>query len=106
MPPGQVWLLFIPLFNIVWQFIVVKKIAVSIEKEMRQCNGFTTVEPTYNIGLAFCILNVCGFIPVLGAFARLAALVCWIIHWVKVSEYKRKIETLPIRDATEDSQIF
>ena len=30
MPPANVWLMFIPLFNIVWQFIMVDRIAHSL----------------------------------------------------------------------------
>lgn len=36
MPPGNVWLLFVPFFNFIWQFIVVDKIARSIAAEHHQ----------------------------------------------------------------------
>ncbi len=89
MPPGNVWLLFIPLFNIVWQFIVVDKIAQSIGAECRRLDIPVSEEkPSYGIGLAWNICNCITFIPVFGG---LASLITFIIYWVKVSEYKNLI---------------
>lgn len=95
MQPGEVWLQLIPLFNIVWQFIVVSRISESIRNEIndRTNNSFLgaanpvftndlDLRPTYSIGLAYCILGLCGFIPYLGLLASIAALVCWITYWI------------------------
>ena len=90
MPPGNVWLLFIPLFNIVWQFIVVDKIAQSIATECTRLNiPVTERKPTYGIGLAWNICNFFTIIPILGPFA---SLVTFIIYWVKVADYKKLIQ--------------
>ncbi|HKC37756.1 MAG TPA: hypothetical protein VKB95_16885, partial [Chitinophagaceae bacterium] len=93
MQPGEVWLQLIPLFNLIWQFIVVGKIADSIRNEIndRNLNSFLgiadpvfandlTRRPTYDMGLTFCILSLCGCIPLLGGIASIAGLVCWIIY--------------------------
>ena len=86
MPPSNVWLMLIPFFNIVWQFIVVDKIAQSIGAECVRLNiKVTDPKPTYSIGLAWNICNFLFFIPFLGG---LAALVMFIIYWVKVNEFK------------------
>lgn len=102
--PGQVWLQLIPLFGVVWQFIVVSRIADSIQKELAADHSFSFEQPqaapvydsgpkpTYSIGLAYCILFCCSIIPLLGTLASLAGLVCWIIYWVKLSEYKSKLQ--------------
>jgi hypothetical protein len=105
MSPGEVWLQLIPLFNLVWQFIVVNKISESIRRELASEKDFsfeTASEsnyeyyhgkmPTREIGIAYCVLALCSLIPVIGSFAGLAALICWIIYWVKLSQYKTKIE--------------
>ncbi|MEO8820442.1 MAG: hypothetical protein ABI267_05700 [Ginsengibacter sp.] len=85
MPPSNVWLMFIPLFNIVWQFIIVDKISQSLAAECARLNIPTKdPKPTYNIGLAWNICNTLSFIP----FVGLAALVTFILYWVKVSEFK------------------
>lgn len=89
MSPGNVWLMFIPLFNIVWQFIVVDKIAQSIGAECTRLNiPVKENKPTYNIGLAWNICNCLTIIPVIGG---LASLITFILYWVKVSEYKNLI---------------
>ena len=89
MPPSNVWLMLIPLFNIVWQFIMVDRIAQSITAECARLNIPTNdPKPTYNIGLAWNICNLATFIPFIGG---LAALVTFILYWIKVSEYKNLI---------------
>jgi hypothetical protein len=100
--PGQVWLQLIPLFNLVWQFIVVHRISESIDRE-RSSNNFSFEEshpiqwhpqgnrPTYQIGMAMCILNVLGWAPLLGTLARIAGLICWIVYWVQLSNNKNQI---------------
>ena len=91
MPPSNVWLMFIPIFNIVWQFIVVERIAASITDECERLKIPTRdSKPTYNIGLAWNICNFLTFIPLIGG---LASLVTFIMYWVKVSEYKNLIIT-------------
>lgn len=95
MPPGQVWLVFIPLFGIVWIFIIVNRIADSLADEFISRNmQVAEARPGYGIGMAYCVLSVCSVIPFLGAFASLAALVCWIIYWVKIAGYKKQLESL------------
>ena len=91
---GQVWLMFIPFFNIVWQFIMVNRLAKSIGAECVRLNILGKGEkPTGDIGLAMCICNCLVWIPFLGA---LASLVAFISHWVKVAEYKRLMAANPV----------
>ena len=104
MSPGEVWLQLIPIFNIVWQYLVVIKIAKSIKKELASRDQFSfdanphdyidleSDRPTYQIGMAMCILVTAGIIPLIGTLFSLAGLVCWIIYWVKLSQYKSQIE--------------
>ena len=89
MPPSNVWLMLIPLFNIVWQFIMVDKIAQSVAAECTRLNIPTKdAKPTYNNGLAWNICNILSFIPLIGG---LASLVTFILYWVKVNEFKNLI---------------
>lgn len=92
MPPGQVWLSLIPLFNLVWMFIVVNRIAESFSAECSLLNIPTAeANPTQGIGTTKNILRLCTMIPLLGILAGIGYLVCWIMHWVKVNEYKKLI---------------
>ena len=93
MPPGQVWLLLIPFFNIIWSFIVVTRLADSFHDEFARLNIYSSdPRPTYNIGISYSTLSVCCFIQVLGGLASLAGFVCWIVYWVKVNECRKLIE--------------
>jgi hypothetical protein len=91
MGPGMVWLLFIPLFNIVWHFLVVLNMAKSLAAEFKKRNITTDAEPGKGVGLAMCILSCCGIIPVVGWFTGIATLVCWIIYWVKIAGFSNKL---------------
>ena len=127
--PGLVWLQLIPIFNFVWMFIVVRRIADSLTKEYAGWEsdsvfGIADEEelkkigkrPTYGIGLTYCIL--CACLPIslilfnllgstditpensasftligLAAFSLiLAAFVCWIVYWVQLAGWKRKLK--------------
>jgi hypothetical protein len=91
--PGLVWLVLIPLFGHIWYFIVVNRMADSIAAELRQRNVPSREQrPGYSVGIALCILSVCSMIPVLGGLCSLAALVCWIIYWVRIHNYKKMLE--------------
>jgi hypothetical protein len=93
LPPGQVWLILIPLFGLVWSFIVVNRIADSLKAEFAERGvEVAEVRPGYNIGLAYCILYCCSIVPLLGVFAGLGGLICWIIYWVKIAGYKTQLQ--------------
>jgi len=95
MEPGLVWLMFIPLFNIVWHFFIVLKLATSLESEFRKRGIAVEPQPGKNLGLAMCILVCCGIIPVLGILCSLGALVCWILYWVKIAGFSDRLATVP-----------
>ena len=115
MSPGSVWLQLIPGFGLVWQFIVVSRIARSITKEMASRMGDSILDnsltqiketdesPTYTIGIAYCLLFTLGVIvnyttrllppywSILAALLELAGMVCWVIYWVRLARTKNKL---------------
>lgn len=93
MEPGMVWLLLIPLFNLVWQFFVVFSIAKSLANEFaRRGMAVSEQTPAQPIGLAMCICACVSIIPLLGMIAAVTSLVLWIMYWVKVAEYSRLLD--------------
>lgn len=103
--PNQVWLQLIPVFGMIWQFFTVSRIANSIRNQLSETNedsilGFTDSSavkyngelPTYSIGIAYCVLIVCSIIPLIGGFASIAALICFIVYWVQLSQFRKKIQ--------------
>ena len=92
MSPGSVWLWLIPFFNLVWQFLVVINMAKSLRNEFVRRNlPVSEPEPGKALGLAMCILGIAGVVPVIGIVASLAGMVCWILYWVKITEYSRML---------------
>jgi hypothetical protein len=92
MPPNNVWLQLIPLFGIVWHFIIIKNMADSISAEANFKNiKIDEQKPAYNIGLAMCILDCFFIIPYLNFLTGVASLICFILYWIKINTYKGKI---------------
>lgn len=92
MAPGEVWLVFIPLFGIVWNFIMIGKIADSLRAEFDERNIVVPEQrPGHGIGIASASLNVAGIVPGIGPLLSLAGMVCWIIYWVKIAEFKKML---------------
>ncbi len=94
MEPGMVWLNLIPLFNLVWQFITVVKVAESLEYEYRD-RGWHRRGEDYGkgLGITTCALGFGGIIPYCGILIVLAGLVCSIVYWVKIAGYSRDLST-------------
>lgn len=90
--PDQVWLTLIPFFGLVWQFIMVNRIADSLKAEFAARNIQVEEDrPGAKLGVTYCTLMVCGVIPFVGTLASLGGFVCWIIYWVKINGYKTKL---------------
>jgi hypothetical protein len=49
-------------------------------------------EPGKKLGMIMCVLFCCGIIPLLGVFCSLGGLVCWIMYWLKISGYSKKLD--------------
>jgi len=88
--PGTVWLMLIPVFNLVWHFILVGHVSRSLRNEFnRKRTPGVEAEPGKSIGLAMCILAPCAIAPIVGVFAAVGGLICWILYWVKISGYSQ-----------------
>jgi hypothetical protein len=90
LPSAQVWLLLIPLFNLIWMFVVINKLANSIRQECDRLNiSYSQPTPTKDIGNIFALLAIASLMPIIGFFFGLGAFICWIIYWTQVARYRR-----------------
>ena len=93
MKPGKVWLLLIPVFGLVWQFIVVVNIAKSLRNEFARlgtpCRESTPGQAT---GLLWCLCNCCILIPLLSHLAAMVGFVLWIAYWIRIVNYSRLLD--------------
>jgi len=92
MSPGLVWLLLIPLFDLIWHFFVVRNIADSLGREFQARGVAAEPNPGRELGYAMCALNAAIVIPFIGILAALAGFVCWVMYWVKVSQFSAKLD--------------
>ena len=86
--PGNVWLMLIPIFSLIYAFILYPKISASVKKEL-ESRGMEG-DGSKNIGLALAITGALGVVPVVQGIAGLANLVIFIIWWVKTAQYKKQ----------------
>ena len=92
MPFANVWLLFIPLFNFYWQFVVVNKIAESIAMECEKLQiPVKETKPTYSLGLSWNICYILFLIPIARLWMSIILMITWILYWIKVNQYKKLI---------------
>lgn len=90
MSPGLVWLMFIPLFSLGWQFYIISNVTKGIKGSYASFKA-SPGDAGWNVGLATAILMCCSIIPFLGILCSICGLVTWIIYWVKVANFNREM---------------
>ena len=93
MSPGRVWLLLIPLFNLIWHFVVVVRVAHSIRSEFVKRGVSDPPRSAQSIGLAMCTLCILDLVSGLREIAGPGAFLCWIVYWVMVARESRGLGT-------------
>jgi hypothetical protein len=96
MPTVQFWLLLVPLFTVVWHFIVVSRLTKSLGDEFRRRGIGNDPEPGGSLGITMCVLQACSLVPLLGILSSLAGFICWILYWVKISDCSRILSPNPV----------
>jgi hypothetical protein len=91
--PLLVWLFLIPIAGRIFYVILIVLFSESLKLEFgeRGIYGFED-KPGFTIGLTSSILMILSLIPIIGILFGIAGFVCWIIHWVKVVEFKKVLK--------------
>jgi hypothetical protein len=92
MEPGMVWLLLIPLFPLVWNFFVYRRIPSSFQKYFAAQGVTDRGDCGDSIGLWYSICVVLGCIPCVNYIAGPAALILLIIFLVKITGMKGQVK--------------
>ena len=84
--PGQVWLNLIPFFNLYWIFVLTSKVPDSLGREFRERRMHRRGE-NYGaeVGKWYAICTIASIVPFVNYVAGPAALICWILFWVKIA---------------------
>lgn len=86
MSPGKVWLLLIPLFSLVWHFLVVLNVSKSLGNEFeRRKLPDTNSAANKTWGLVMCSLLAASILPIVGIAFAIAGFICWIVYWVRIN---------------------
>ena len=91
MSPYLVWLLIVPLFNVIWHFVVVLSLSKSLHREFEHRGMNESPAPGRNVGLAASILLIAGLVPYLD-FLLIISVLCWIVYWHQISGYAAKLQ--------------
>jgi len=90
--PNSVWWLLVPLVNMVFQFVVVLRVASTLVNEHQRRQRQGTPETGKEVGLAACIAGVAGVIPGLGVLSCVICLGCWIYYWVLLRRLTNQLQ--------------
>ena len=92
--PGQVWLLLIPLFNLVWNFFVFIRIPESYQSYFYSRGRYDVGDGGKSLGMWFSICTACSLIPCLGIIPAFVGLVVLIVFLVKITTLKGRVPQL------------
>lgn len=92
--PTKAWLMLIPIFNIIYPFILFPKISATIKNQLEENNAAEAGDYALMLGRAYPILYLVQLVipnEFIGGLISLAGLVCFIVFWVKMGSYKVKM---------------
>lgn len=95
MAPGLVWLNLIPVFSLIWNFFIVINLSESYKQAYAARNTAAPGDCGFALGLAYAILPLTLWIPVLDILCALGLFIVWIIYWSKVASMKNAYLALP-----------
>ncbi|MBL1409536.1 hypothetical protein [Sphingobacterium faecale] len=90
--PNQAWLVALPLFNIYWNFVVVRRLTDSLNNEFYDRQIAIEEEPTQKQGYMYAGGYMVSNIPLptfVGFMASIIAFVGFVLYWFKIYEYKK-----------------
>ncbi|MDF3026373.1 MAG: hypothetical protein K0S23_680 [Fluviicola sp.] len=101
-PPGNVWLMLIPLFNYVYGFILYPKISETLRREFEDRNSPQSGDYLKVLGILMPSMNVAGLLPIplIKVLVGLGGLVVFIMYWVQSANMKNILRSLPKGDGT------
>jgi len=103
MEPGLVWLNLIPCLNLIWSFMIVLKVASSLRKEYEYRRWPTEGENFgSNVGLGWAICVILANIPYIGILFGIPGLICFIMYWVQIANYRNQLQSEPPDRFDED----
>lgn len=93
--PSQAWFLAVPLFNMYWNFEVVRRLAISFNNEFYDRKVAVEDMPTRKAGAIYAWAFLIYWFPMFPLFIRVVAMVVFmiyfVIYWIQIVQYKNLI---------------
>jgi hypothetical protein len=90
--PNHVWLSLVPIFGLLWQFLIVYKIKVSLQNELYKSNVNNLIYQSFLFGIGYSILFCCIiFVPFFKIFSMFCGIFCWVMYWIKINEIRKNL---------------
>lgn len=92
MIPGQAWLLAVPLLNIYWNFVVLRKLTDSLNNEFHDLKIAVDEDPTQNQGYFYAGAFLASNFPLptfINYIVSVLVFVSLISYGLKVNEYRK-----------------
>lgn len=92
------WLLYIPLFCFIYNFIVVINVTDSLRAELKSRNKdlnndlWDYIDMGKSLGLWYSVLNAANLIPLINSFTILPSLVVWVLFWYRIRTYSKLLD--------------
>ena len=100
--PGQAWAIAIPLINIFYNFIIVRRLTDSLNNEFYDRQMAVDENPTLKQGyfMAYSFLALNFPLPAfIGYLIVIACLICYVNYWIKVNEHRKLLRLdLPMNE--------
>ena len=98
MSPGLVWLNLIPIFNFGWMIYTVIKISESIGKKF-EAHGVQ--DPNKGAKVTGLVYSISFVTAPFVAFTAVVGLIFWIMYWVKITNYNKRLSEMIALAATD-----
>ena len=87
MSPRKVWFILVPVWNVVWLFVVVNALSDSLHREFTRRGIDAEPRPAHRLGMLYAILMAIAFVPVLGIPAFLLGGLVGIRYGIRIGTY-------------------
>jgi amino acid transporter len=83
--PTAVWFLIFPIINVVMGFVIVFKIAKTLDREFKSRNIKYNPVIEKIFGFMWCTFSIGGYFPESRNTLGIVSLVFWILYWIKIA---------------------
>lgn len=91
--PGIVWIGLIPVFHLIWPLILNPLICASVRAELESRNKDEYGNYGLTLGILYPLMILGGgYVPYVGRVVIAAGFLLWFLFWMRLSDYKRRIE--------------